>query len=330
MGPEITRVLTWYFAKVYGAQEGPGAVPFYCDPSRVGAFAVSRDELAAGSDIGLFRLFVAMSMFQALRDVVIMRQQRNLAVTEVRTVARLGTVERAIANNDCPMLASAGAFEAGCNVRRNGQHLDCGLRPGSSCHVKDASRTFNRMGDMGKLPTSAWLRLWRGGGIRTIVDQTIRQEHVSTRRAALLVERLAVVHRVGRKIATMFVSALSTPALAPGLTPWFPEVDGNELVVVDTNVAQAVDSLRPGSAVRTYDARERWIRRQAARIDLQMFHPDVPRYSPRIVQQALYTYCSRSNRRARGDECAREPRACRTCVFALCPFHERGGAGARR
>ena len=43
----------------------------------------------------------------------------------------------------------------------------------------------------------------------------------------------ALFERVGRKLATMFVSALSTPALAPGLTPWFPDIDGNELVVVD-------------------------------------------------------------------------------------------------
>ena len=55
------------------------SVPFYCDSTRIGAFAVEPDELGAGTDAALFRLFVALSMYQALRDVVIMRQQRVAA-----------------------------------------------------------------------------------------------------------------------------------------------------------------------------------------------------------------------------------------------------------
>jgi len=48
----------------------------------------------------------------------------------------------------------------------------------------------------------------------------------------------------------------STPALAPGLTPLFPDINGNVLVVVDTNVARAVDALRKPGAPKTYEARE--------------------------------------------------------------------------
>lgn len=136
----------------------------------------------------------------------------------------------------------------------------------------------------------------------------------------MLVERFARVHRVGRKLATMFVSALSTPALVPGLTPWFPDVDGNQLVVVDTNVARAVDALRKPGAPKSYDARERWVREQAAQLDLRELHPDVPSYSPRLVQQALYAFCSRSNRVARGDACAARAVPCAGCAPRLCPF----------
>ena len=102
--------------------------------------------------------------------------------------------------------------------------------------MKEATVVFNRMGDMGKLPTSAWLRLWKDGSVRDMLAYVCREEPSPTKRATLLVERFSRVHRVGRKLATMFVSALSTPALAPGLTPWFPMVDGNDLVVIDTNV----------------------------------------------------------------------------------------------
>src|SRR4051812_11890357 len=176
------------------------------------------------------------------------------------------------------------------------------------------------MGDMGKLPTSAWLRLWKDGGVRKVLADVCREEASPRERAALLVELFARVHRVGRKLATMFVSALSTPALAPGLTPWFPAIDGNELVVVDTNVARAVDAFREAGAPKTYAAREHWVRAQATQLDLRAFRSDLPPYSPRLVQEALYAFCSRSNRLANGDPCSERKTPCSGCSVALCPF----------
>jgi hypothetical protein len=317
---EVARVVEWYFGELYGVREGPGVLPYYCDPRQVGAFALSRDELATGSEAALFRLFVALSMFQGFRDVVIMKRQRALSTLQIASIASLEGLRRAAAKNDCPTLKSGLAFDEGCDVAKDGETVDCDHRLGARCHVKHATAAFRRMGDMGKLPTSAWLHVWQGGGLRGLLTEVFQQEPVPTKRAALLVERFARVHRVGRKLATMFVSALSTPALAPRLTPWFPDVDGNELVVVDTNVARAVDVLRAPSAPRTYDARERWVRKQAARLDLRRFHPEVPSYSPRLVQQALYAFCSKSNRAARGDPCAGTETACTGCVPRLCPF----------
>ena len=313
---QLASVVLWFF----DAEQPTGRAPFYCDPDRVGPFAVAPDQLAAGDDAAVFRLFVTLSMYQALRDVVIMRQQRSLPQASMRVVADVAFVKRSIARHECPMLRLADAFEKGCDVSKVGEVVDCGTCPGAACHVKDATVVFNRMGDMGKLPTSAWLQLWRAGGVREALASVCREEDSPTKRAALLVERFARVHRVGRKLATMFVSALSTPALAPGLTPWFPEIDGNDLVVVDTNVARAVDALREPDAPRTYDARERWVREQAAQLDLREFRPDLPSYSPRLIQQALYAFCSRSNRVAQGRACAGDTAPCPTCAPALCPF----------
>ena len=316
----IMAMVSWYFARVYGKAEGPGVAPAYCDPVRVGAFAVSPKALADGDDGAIFRVFVTLAMYQALRDEVIRSRQRALPRSSTRVVADGAFVRRSISKHDCSALLSADAFDRDCDVWKNGRIVDCGRCPGLRCHVKDATVVFNRMGDMGKLPSSAWLRLWKSGGVRKVLADVCSEECSPTKRAALLVDRFARVHRVGRKLATMFVSALSTPALAPGLTPWFPEVDGNELVVVDTNVARAVDAMRPSGAPRTYDVREAWIRDQAARIDLRELHADVPSYSPRLVQQALYAFCSKSNRTARGDQCAAVPSACTDCAPALCPF----------
>lgn len=138
-------------------------------------------------------------------------------------------------------------------------------------------------------------------------------------RAGLLVEQLARAYRVGVKLATMFVSALSTSALAPGLTPWFPAVDGNALVIVDTNVAQAVEQLR-GPGVGTYESCAHWIREHARAIDLRRYDLELPRFSPRLVQQALYAFCSKSNRLAQGTHCTLDARRCGACVPSLCPF----------
>lgn len=313
---QLACVLRWFL----DAEQRSTRLPFYCDPDRIGAFAVAPDELASGGDAAIFRLFVTLSMYQALRDVVIMRQQQSLPRASMRVVADAAFVKRSIARHECPVLCTADAFEEGCDVAKVSEVVDCGKCPGTACHVKDATAVFNRMGDMGKLPTSAWLRLWKDSGIRTVLAEVCRGEGSPTKRAALLVEGFAQVHRVGRKLATMFVSALSTPVLAPGLTPWFPEVDGNDLVVVDTNVARAVDTLREPGAPKTYDARANWVREQASQVDLREFQPDLPSYSPRLVQQALYAFCSKSNRVSHGDACARRSAPCPSCTPALCPF----------
>jgi len=318
--PSWLPAISWYFGEVSARRAGQGLLPFYCDPERVGAFAVAPADLAAGGDSAIFRLLVTLSMYQALRDVEIMRQQRSMNRAAVRVVADLGRVKLSIEKHVCLALLSADTFEGGCDVSKVGETVDCATCPGARCHVKEATVAFHRMGDMGKLPTSAWLRFWKDGGVRELLADICRQEDLPTKRATLLVKRFAQIHRVGRKLATMFVSALSTPALAPGLTPWFPDIDGNALVVVDTNVARAVDALRRPGSSKSYEAREAWVREQAALIDLRAFSPSVPGYSPRLVQEALYAYCSRSNRLAHGDRCATRSTTCSGCAPSICPF----------
>jgi hypothetical protein len=313
-------MLDWYFRQPIGFLHGGGTLPFYCDPACVGAFSVAPGELAAGDDAALFRLFVQLAMYQALRDVVIMRQQREFPAAALRVVADVRQIGKAIDGHACSALKLADHFEETCDVYKEAKAVDCGRCPGVPCHVKDATVAFRRMGDMGKLPTSAWLRLWKHGGLNALLSEVCDLEPSPTRRAHILVERIGQVHRVGRKLSTLFVSALSTPALAPGLTPWFPTVDGNDLVVVDTNVARAVDTLRGPGAAMTYGARETWVRQQATLIDLRQYGADLPSYSPRLLQQAIYGFCSKSNRVAGGDRCAERTTPCEECVAALCPF----------
>lgn len=316
----LRATLNWYFSKVYGRLEGPGTLPFYCDSRRVGVFAVEPGELAAGEPATLFKLFVCLAMYQARRDIVIMRQQAAMSRPAAKPLLSVPTLRSLVRKNRCMHLNSAASFDAGCSVYKRAGNVDCDCRPGVQCHVKDATVLLNRMGDMGKLPTSAWLHVWDSGGIATLLREIQLGERNPQRRAELLVNRFARIYRVGEKLATMFVSALSTPALAPGLTPWFPAVDGNELVIIDTNVARAVALLKGPTMTATYAQRVQWIRGQAHAIDLRDFDRRLPRFSPRVVQQALYAFCSKSNRLVQGTACPTNDDICAACVSELCPF----------
>ena len=273
---DLRAIVRWYFKNVYGIHEGPGTLPFYCDPKRVGHFAVEPTRLHDGSEAELFRLFVSLAMYQARRDVVIQNQQRAFSRKEATALLSLPALRRRIRTNPCPVLRSAESFDTRCTVRKRGERFDCMLRPKQECHVKEASRLFNRMADLGKLPTSAHLRLWGRGVLGCTVREVLNAESDPKVRADRLVGAFTRVHRVGRKLATMFVSTLSVPSLAPGLTPWFPEVDGSDLVVVDTNVLRATRALAGAAAPAGYEGHARWLRAAARLIDLREHRPQLP------------------------------------------------------
>ncbi len=312
----VKRVVGWHVAR-WADRRG---VPFYCDSRLVGSFAVEPKLLAVGAPTALFKLFITLSMYQGLRDVVVMRRQKSLGSSEVKVVADLASVMNASSRHRCAALGSADSFVKMCTVEKAGKAVECATWRGVPCHVKEATEVFNRMGDMGKLPTSAWLSAWRGDGLSKSLARVCRDEPSPTKRADILVTQFARIHRVGRKLATLFVSALTFPPLAPGLTPWYPEVDGSALIVVDTNVARAVDILRGAGASKSYHSREQWVRNQAARINLRAYHPELPSYSPRFVQEALYMFCSKSNRTANEDACDGRLAPCGECASVLCPF----------
>ena len=317
----VRRVVRWYVEHVYRRFEGPGTVPFYCDPVRVGHLAVDRAALARGEADALFRLLVVLAMYQSRRDVDIMRRQREMPARDAHAMASAPHLARAIAAGRCELLRDRARFDAECSVRRvfPGGYSTCAFRSRTPCHVKRTTMAIGRMGDLGKYPTSAWLHVGRDGGLPAVYAEVCRAHADPAARAAALVARISRVYHVGRKLATMFVSAVSAPELAPGLTPWALAVDGSSLVVVDANVARVVDRLAPSGAPKTYAARDAWVRGAAATVRLRDFDGALPPRSPRFVQQALYAFRSRANRAARGDPCA-TARTCPGCVVELCPF----------
>jgi hypothetical protein len=299
----LRAITEWYFGTVYGRWEGAGIMPFYCDPARVGHFAVDSRALAAGDAAALFRLFVTMSMFQARPDVRIMAQQRSMSRADANSLGSAAVLASRVRAQSCTCFSDARTFDSDCSVFKTSTGVDCEHQPTMGCHVKTASILLRRTGDMGKLPTSAWLHLWPAMGSGSLLADAVTRSSDPRERAFLVVRRLASVYRVGEKLATMYVSSLATPALGQGVTPWFPVLDGAALVVVDTNVARAVDHFTAGRRT-TYGARARWLYAAAKQVDLRAMRSDIPSFSPRLVQQALYSFCSRSNRVSRGDSCS--------------------------
>ncbi len=377
----LRMMVEWYAAHVYGQLEGAGTVPFYCDAAKVGRFAVDPASLARGDEAAVFGLFVALTMYQSRRDVDIMQKQREMPAPAAAALVDPRRIQLAVTQSRCEKFDDAATFDEACDVQRtfvrDGASRDaatCKHRPRTPCHVKDASQAIGRMGDLGKMATSAWLHLQTlpaamtlAAGDAVVATRTAtlpstaadlapmangyaatlrnvaapararkdeghqvgfaalfaaicRRYATPAQRAAAMVDAVATFYHVGEKLASMFVAALSTPALAPGLTPWFPALDGNSLLVIDTNVGRVIAALRPGGA-KTYAARSAWLRKHAAAIDLSTVRADWPAHSPRLMQQALYWYRSRSNRDAVGLGCGHVTQeSSNYCVARICPY----------
>jgi hypothetical protein len=314
---EIDAVVDWYLATAYGRWEGPSVLPFFADPRRVGHYAVKLELLAGSEPATLFRLLVSLAMYQSRRDVDIMAIQKAMPAHTVASLTSPKKLKVLAQASKCEHLSNARSLTDGCDVMRspNRAGATCTSHPRMACHVKDATVAIGRMGDMGKLPTSAWL-VPGDGGLPDALSEICIHEDDPEVRAEDMVARLALIHRIGRKLASLYVSVLSTPALF-GVAPWYPLVDGSRLVVVDANVAAAVAMWRGARAPRTCGATTKWLTRMADVLASTKRRPP-HKNSPRFVQQAIYTFRSRSNRQAAGDRCATKP--CGSCPSRVCPF----------
>jgi hypothetical protein len=319
---EIARIVRWYLGTAYGRWEGPGTVPFYGDPRRVGRFAVDLDALAARDPDAIFHLLITLGAYQSRRDVDIMAIQRSIGARRAAEMTSPRRLRVLIEGSACEYTRDPEIFDRCCDVRRDLERdrTTCATRPRTRCHVKDATEAIGRMGDLGKISTSAWLHLGVAGLQRWFAEACLLEDDPHAR-ARRLVARVATLYRIGVKLASMFVTALSVPELGWGAA-WAPEVDGSRIVVVDANVGHAINIWRMNRRPKTYGMLARWLIAAADQIDLSRMRSTLPRRSPRLVQQAVYLFRSRSNRAALGDVCAAKP--CSSCPSRVCPFHAKG------
>jgi hypothetical protein len=316
---EIARIIRWYLVTAYGRWEGPGTVPFFGDPGRVGRFAVDLDALAARDPDAIFHLLITLGAYQSRRDVDIMAIQRSIGARRAAEMTSARRLRVLIEDSACAYTRDPDIFDRCCDVRRDLERdrATCATRPRTRCHVKDATEAIGRMGDLGKMPTSTWLHLGSPGPQRWFTESCLLEDDPHAR-ARRLVARVSTLYRIGVKLASMFVTALSVPELGLGAA-WAPEVDGSRIVVVDANVGRAINTWRMNRGPKTYAVLARWLTAAADQIDLSRLRSTLPRRSPRLVQQAVYLFRSRSNRTALGDACAAKP--CSSCPSRVCPFH---------
>ena len=324
-------VVEWYLQHYYGRASDPGVVEMFCDPARVGAFAVDRRALRAGESRALFRLLVATAMFQRRQDVQVLRILQGISS---RDADEIGDMERLLAlvdQHDCEHMQTTTALAERCDLSKDPRTRRgcCRANRNVVCHLKRHTVLLKRYGHFGKVPTSIALMVREAGveDLAALRRKVIVDEIDPVARAKALERELSRAWRVNQKIASMFLSMITNPDLSRGLAPWSEGVDWTYFVVVDSNVDLFLASIGyQGNG--TYDARRDFVRAIAREIDLAALSPKLHAYNPRLVQQAMYLFMSSANRRTADVDCMhRAPSTCALCprqVVRRCPVRSRG------
>lgn len=298
----------------------------FCDPARVGAFAVDRRALRAGNGAALFRLLVATAMFQRRQDVQILRILQGMSSVDADEITDADRLRHLVDDAGCEHMRTTTSLAARCDLAKD-PHTGlgcCTANAGFACHLKRHTVLLKRYGHFGKVPTSIALMVREAGvddlsGLRRKVMATERDALV---RAQMLERELSRAWRVNQKIASMFLSMITNSDMSRGLAPWSRGLDWTHYVVIDSNVDLFLASIEyDGNG--TYDARRDFVRAIAREIDLCEFDSSLHHFNPRLVQQAMYLFMSTANRRvAAGDCMQRAPIACAACPRTLrsrCP-----------
>lgn len=318
-------MVRWYLATHYERPGDPGTASMFCDPARLGAFAIDRAALLARDGATLFKLLVAIAMFQRRQDVQIAAILRSLGPGEAAELTDHRRLLELADASGCAHASSATALAERCDLTKHPvtKRGLCASNPAVPCALKRHTEWMRRYGHFGKVPTSAALVVRDSGAadLAALLEAARQGARGRARRAEALEAALSRTWRVSAKISAMFLSLVTNPDLTRGLEEW-AGVDWRRFVVVDSNVDLFLAAIRyrgPG----TYEARRGYIRELSRRINLREFDRRLRADNPRIVQQAMFLFMSAANRRSLPHDCMhRRPDACGRCdarVAALCP-----------
>jgi len=300
----------------------------FCDPARVGAFAVEKTAIKRGDAEALFSLFVTTAMFQRLQDRIVMGILRGIDFQSSQELSSMDSLLALSTQSACPHTQSTESLRTCCDLTKDPvSGLGCcSTNPSVDCHLKRHTVLLRRYGHFGKMPTSIALALREqsAASLPALHDDILRAVSDPHERALALEAALSRAWRVSQKIASMFLSAICNPDIAPdGVAPWQDGIDWPHFVVIDTNVDRFLSAIGYRGTM-TYEARRAFIHALARGLDLSELSPDLQPYNPRIVQQALYLFMSVANRKPLARDCThRGPLACAVCpavVRQFCPL----------
>src|SRR5262245_59577736 len=103
-------VVRWYLDHHFRRPSDPGVVNMFCDPARVGAFAVDRHALRVGNGAALFRLLVATAMFQRRQDVQILRILQGMSVVDANEITDADRLLQLVDDNCCEHMRTTTAL----------------------------------------------------------------------------------------------------------------------------------------------------------------------------------------------------------------------------
>ncbi len=323
---EVTRrVVAWYVRMYYGTPDDLGMATTFTDAGRVGHFAVEAAQIEAGEPVALFKLLITVAMFQRLRDATVLQILRGISAADVHELTSLSVLRGLTAACACVFGQTNEGIKKGCDLTKDsGSKGTCGVAPALPCHLKRHTELLRRYGHFGKVPSSMALGLTEAGFDNLgVLYERVRANGASPDCRAIALEgALCEGWRVGDKLSAMFLSLVAAPGMGFARAPWQAGVAWERYVVVDRNVDLFLASIGyagPG----TYEARRGFVQALARGVDFSALVPGLPAWHPRLVQQALYMFMSRSNRRLAGRDCGRQvPVACGKCpseLVARCP-----------
>lgn len=313
-------VVAWYFATYHGRDDDMGMARTFGRRDAVGHFAVDLDDVARSEPAAMFRLFVSAAMFQRLRDAIVMQTLRGIPPDDAHELTSLQALLELVDDAACEHARSNAALQRTCDLTKDAAgRATCDIGPHIPCHLKRHSMLLRRYGHFGKVPSSAALMVREAGAgnLVALKDEVVAGAAGDATLAAVrLEEAISRTWRIASKIAAMFLSLVTAPGMGFGNVPWSTGIDWTRYVVIDRNVDLFLESLGyAGSG--TYDARRDAVLELARHVDVSHYRPDLPAYHPRLVQQAMFMFMSKSNRKLAPIDCSHHGRLCGLCPTEL-------------
>jgi hypothetical protein len=293
----------------------------FCREDRVGHFAADAMALSAGDGDMLFRLLVTMTMFQRRSDLQIMRVLQGISEPDAREMTDAKVLLGLSDTLACQNAGNLSSLKERCDLTKDPESKRgaCSSHPETPCHMKRHTELLKRYGHFGKMPTSAALAIRKNGvgNLAELKDRIWEDTKCPTERAIALEQAISHSWRVSKKIAAMFLSAVTNQDLSGNLAPWAQGVETSYFIVIDSNVDLFLKATGYAGSM-SYEARHKFIQTLAERVPLDEYRADLTHYNPRIVQQALYMFMSESNRRAISRDCSNSEKcSCQTCPSSL-------------